>query len=237
MVSNVRADTRLAQYEHGLALVPASSIPAHLRTARASTYQRFGKRAFDLIIAAILLVVLLIPLLIALIAIRAETKGHPIFRQRRLGHNGTQFVLLKLRTMVNDAELVLIENPQLKDAMAVRWKIRDDPRVTRIGRILRNISADEVPQLVNVIRGEMSLVGPRPYLPHELNDEFGAHARLITSVRPGMTGLWQVSGRSNLMPIDRILFDEHYVARVNFATDLLILGKTFLDVLRAIGAH
>jgi exopolysaccharide production protein ExoY len=222
--------------ESTLTLVPASPIATHLRSAQDSMYRRFGKRAFDLVVASILLVVLLAPLLVILFIIRAESRGHPIFRQRRIGQHGKIFTLYKLRTMVHHAELILVENPQLKDAMAVRWKMENDPRVTRLGSFLRRTSIDELPQLLNVIRGDMSLVGPRPVQVSELAAQYGDAASLVTAVKPGMSGLWQVSGRSTLTYAERVILDVRYVAGCSLRLDLWILLKTIQVVILRHGA-
>ena len=210
---------------------------AHHPLPTASRYIRYGKRPLDCVVAAILLILLSPVLFAAMIAIRIESPGSPIFRQRRLGLDGSTFVVLKLRTMVHDAEVVLLENPQLRDAMAVRWKLERDPRVTRLGRFLRRFSIDELPQLINVLRGEMSMVGPRPYLTHELDGEFRFATSRITSVKPGMTGLWQISGRSTLTPAQRVHLDAEYASSVSFSNDLRIMLRTVWVVLRWIGAH
>jgi len=195
-----------------------------------------AKRAFDIVVSALVLFALS-PLFLALaIVVKRSSPGRVLFRQTRVGKDMKPFQCLKFRTMVDDAELILLENPQLRDAMAVTWKIPDDPRVTRAGRILRRTSLDELPQLWNVLRGDMSLIGPRPYLPKELKGEFGWHARRITSVRPGITGLWQVSGRSHLGPHQRIALDEKYVAGAGARTDARILARTVHMVLVNHGA-
>lgn len=184
-----------------------------------------------------ILLVLALPMLLMVGAIHFTSPGGPFYSQVRVGRYRSTFRCLKFRSMVKDADNLLLENPQLKDAMAVSWKLTDDPRVTPIGRRLRAHSLDEFAQLFNVLKGHMSLVGPRPYMPHELEGEFGRHAVTITSVRPGMTGLWQVSGRSNLAPIDRIALDECYVQHVTFRGDLSLLCRTVKIVLNRHGAY
>jgi lipopolysaccharide/colanic/teichoic acid biosynthesis glycosyltransferase len=139
--------------------------------------------------------------------------------------------------MKQDADHLIEVDPILKASYATNWKLPEDPRVTRSGRFLRNWSLDELPQLLNVIRGEMSLIGPRPYMPHELADEFGEHARVITAVRPGISGLWQVSGRSHLPPADRIALDERYVRACGLRTDLVIALRTVQVVIFRHGAY
>jgi lipopolysaccharide/colanic/teichoic acid biosynthesis glycosyltransferase len=138
--------------------------------------------------------------------------------------------------MYVDGDDILAGDPELTELYSANWKLADDPRVTPSGSHLRRFSIDELPQLLNVLRGEMSLVGPRPYMSRELRDEFGAHADRITSVKPGMTGLWQVSGRSQLSPADRIALDEIYVSNCGPIYDLRILFRTIKVVVRSHGA-
>lgn len=189
------------------------------------------KRSFD-VVAATLLLVALAPFLVVLaLIVKRSSPGCVLFVQTRVGKDMKPFRCLKFRTMVDNAEHILLENPQLRDAMAVTWKLREDPRITRVGGILRKTSLDELPQLWNVLRGEMSLIGPRPYLPRELEGEFGRHAHRITAVRPGITGLWQVSGRSHLIPAQRIALDETYVLNACLRADAHILARTVRMVL------
>lgn len=195
-----------------------------------------AKRAIDIVGSLTLLIALSPLFLILAIAVKRSSPGRVFFVQTRVGREMQPFRCLKFRTMVDNAELILLENPQLRDAMAVTWKIPDDPRITPLGRIMRKTSLDELPQLWNVFKGEMSLIGPRPYMPRELEGEFGWHARRITAVRPGITGLWQVSGRSHLGPAQRIALDETYVARVDSRTDARILIRTVKMVLINHGA-
>jgi len=194
------------------------------------------KRALDIVGSLILLLALAPLFLILALAVRKSSEGRVLFVQTRVGKDMQPFQCLKFRTMVDNAELILLENPQLRDAMSVSWKIPDDPRITPLGRILRKTSLDELPQLWNVLMGDMSLIGPRPYMPRELEGEFGWHARRITTVRPGITGLWQVSGRSHLGPAQRIALDESYVAQVHPRTDARILVRTIKMVLINHGA-
>lgn len=212
-------------------------VPESLVAPPDTAYTRWGKRMFDVVAGSALLLVAAVPMLLAGLTIWLTSQGEVLFVQERVGRNRRSFRCLKFRTMVRNADIILLENPQLRDAMVVSWKIPNDPRVTGIGRMLRQTSMDELPQLFNVVRGEMSLVGPRPYMPQELNDVFGRHALGITTVRPGMTGLWQVSGRSNLTPADRIALDETYVAGCNFRSDLMLLGKTMRVVFSRDGAY
>jgi lipopolysaccharide/colanic/teichoic acid biosynthesis glycosyltransferase len=174
-------------------------------------------------------------LLVAIVAVRWESQGPAVFRQRRVGHQGDLFTIYKLRTMVVDAE-------RQRDALLARneadgplFKLRDDPRVTRVGRVLRKLSIDELPQLVNVLLGHMSLVGPRPALPHEM-EMWAPPLRGRLRVRPGITGLWQVSGRSDCTFADYARYDLQYVEDWSLSTDLRILARTVPLVLRGSGA-
>jgi exopolysaccharide biosynthesis polyprenyl glycosylphosphotransferase len=174
--------------------------------------------------------------LIAL-AIRMDSPGSPIFRQTRVGRGGRDFMVFKLRTMYADAESrldALREHNDASDGML--FKMREDPRVTRVGRFLRRWSIDEVPQLWNVVRGDMALVGPRPPLPSEVSKYDREVARRLL-VRPGLTGLWQVSGRSDLSWDDSVRLDLYYVENWSLVLDALIVWKTLFAVFRRHGAY
>jgi len=193
------------------------------------------KRAIDVVGAAVL-ALLTAPLIAsAAIAIVACDGGPPWFRQIRVGQHGRRFVLYKLRTMGVDAERRKAALWPRNEVRGTAFKIRDDPRVTWVGRVLRRTSLDELPQLVNVLRGEMSLVGPRPSLPCEVAAH-SARERGRLVVKPGLTGLWQVSGRAAL-PFERWLeLDLEYVARRSVALDLWLLLRTVPAVLSGRGA-
>ncbi|MBN8424155.1 sugar transferase [Microbacterium esteraromaticum] len=193
------------------------------------------KRAFDIIAAALGLIVLS-PLLL-FIALRVRADGGPaLFRQQRVGLDGRTFTMLKFRSMVPDAEARLPELLAHNDGNGVLFKMRDDPRVTPIGRVLRRLSLDELPQLINVVRGDMSLVGPRPPLLSEVSDyESWAERRLL--VKPGITGLWQVSGRSDLSWEESLRLDLYYVENWSLAGDLVIIWRTVRAVAERRGAY
>lgn len=194
-------------------------------------------RLRDIVVAAVGLV-LLAPLFLAIaILIRATTRGPILFRQQRCGTGGELFACYKFRTMVPDAHWVLENDAALRESFARQWKLVDDPRVTPVGRFLRKSSLDELPQLWNVLKGDMSLVGPRPVQPNELRDQYGRHAAIVTLVRPGMTGLWQVSGRSTLPYEARVALDVQYVRHRSFWFDLLILIRTIPAILVSRGAQ
>ena len=173
------------------------------------------RRAFDLVVAGAALVVAGPVLLAAVVAIRLETRGHPIYRQRRVGKDGEPFDMLKLRTMVSGAEHV-------GAGLAVN---SGDPRITRVGRLLRRFSIDELPNLVNVLRGEMSIVGPRPTIQVQV-DQYTERQRRRLEVKPGLTGWAQVNGRASLPWHERIELDLWYVEHRSFLLDLRIIAMT-----------
>ncbi|MFB9545627.1 sugar transferase [Micromonospora sagamiensis] len=180
---------------------------------------------------------LLAPLLVLIaVAIRLDSRGPVLFRQVRVGQGGREFGVFKFRTMVVNADVMLAELAARNETDGLLFKMRDDPRVTRVGRLLRKWSLDELPQLANVLIGDMSLVGPRPPLPSEVARYDGDVARRLL-VKPGMTGLWQVSGRSDLSWEDGIRLDLYYVENWSLAADLTIMWKTFGAVLRSRGAY
>lgn len=197
------------------------------------------KRTFDVTAAAAILLTFL-PL-IALLSLALLTQGRPLMiRHRRVGRGGETFGCLKFRTMVVDAEAVLLrhlaDNPEARAEWDSSHKLKNDPRVTALGRVLRKSSLDELPQLFNVLRGEMSLVGPRPIVPAEVI-HYGTHIERYHEVRPGLTGAWQVSGRSDVSYDHRVALDCHYVASRSFGRDLGILLLTVPAVLKSKGSY
>jgi lipopolysaccharide/colanic/teichoic acid biosynthesis glycosyltransferase len=198
--------------------------------------QHLAKRMLDLTVAVAALVLSLPVLVGAVLAVKATSPGPALFRQRRVGRDGRPFTILKLRTMVADAEARRDDVLHLNEADGPLFKISADPRVTPVGRVLRKLSIDELPQLVNVVRGDMSVVGPRPALPSEVAEWAPElHDRLL--VRPGITGLWQVSGRSDCSFDDYVRYDLEYVDTWTVTTDLAILARTVPLVLLARGAR
>jgi exopolysaccharide biosynthesis polyprenyl glycosylphosphotransferase len=210
---------------------PVAGLPlVHVETPRYEGPKRFTKRSFDLIGAALLIVLFSPMLLIVAIAVKFSSNGPIFYGQERVGLNGKPFVMLKFRSMRHGADEELSRLLEAQGTMdRPLFKIRDDPRVTRVGEVLRKYSLDEFPQLFNVLSGEMSLVGPRPQREGEvaLYDK-SAHRRLF--VQPGMTGLWQVSGRSNLAWEDAIRLDLYYVENWSVAGDIAILWRTLKAV-------
>jgi exopolysaccharide biosynthesis polyprenyl glycosylphosphotransferase len=198
--------------------------------------RRLAKGAFDRVGAA-LGILLILPVLVAVaVSVKVTSRGPIFFCQERVGRDGRIFPMVKFRSMEVDAELRLEALAAENEGNGVLFKIRHDPRVTRVGRFLRRYSIDELPQLFNVLRGHMSLVGPRPPLPAEVG-HFGAdmHRRFV--VKPGLTGLWQVSGRSNLSYDESVRIDIHYVEHWSLLLDLMILWRTVGAVLRGDGAY
>ena len=220
-----------------VAIRPVAGLPLlHVERPELTGPRRMAKAAFD-VTAAALGLVLLFPLLLGIAAAVGLTSRGPVFyRQERVGRDGRAFPMLKFRSMVVDADQRLAGLQARSDGNGVLFKMKDDPRVTRVGRSLRRYSLDELPQLVNVLRGQMSLVGPRPPLPHE-TDRYGfdMHRRFL--VKPGMTGLWQISGRSDLSWDDSVRMDVRYVENWSFGMDLFILWKTFGAIRGGSGAY
>lgn len=198
------------------------------------------KRAIDLGLTVVGGTLVLPVFLLLALLVWLETRGSVFYTDRRLGRGGSLFSCIKFRTMVFDAEdalqRMLEENHEIREEYSKYHKLRYDPRITRIGRFLRKTSLDELPQLWNVLRGEMSLVGPRPYLPRESGD-IGEHLQEISRVYPGITGLWQVSGRSQSSFGERVEMDAHYIRNWSVWMDLLLLARTVGAVLSARGAR
>ena len=222
---------------HRAEFVPGQSVPLFELGPPVFEGVDFAlKRAFDLV-GATLLLVLLSPLLLAIVlAVRASSRGPIMFRSTRRGIGQRPFQCLKFRTMHSDAEELQAELDALNEATGALFKIRQDPRLTRVGRVLRRFSLDELPQLVNVLRGEMSLVGPRP-LPQRDYERLEDWHRKRYLVLPGITGLWQVSGRSELDFDDLVHLDFIYLEHWSLALDLTILLKTIPAVLSRRGAY
>jgi exopolysaccharide biosynthesis polyprenyl glycosylphosphotransferase len=208
----------------------------HLERPSASGGPHLLKNVFDRVLG-LALVIVLSPLLIGLaLAVRLTSRGPLLFVQHRVGRAGNEFKMLKFRSMYVDAEQRLGDLHALSDGNAVLFKLRDDPRVTGLGKLLRRFSLDELPQLINVLRGEMSLVGPRPPLPQEVALYAADDTRRML-VKPGLTGLWQVSGRSDLSWEESVRLDLRYVDNWSMTLDLLILWKTVRAVVLGSGAY
>jgi exopolysaccharide biosynthesis polyprenyl glycosylphosphotransferase len=219
-----------------LVVRPLGRFPVvYVEPVQRDGWRRTAKRSFDLVLAAAALILTSPIMLVAMLAIRVDSPGPVLFRQVRVGRNGRPFQVLKLRTMVQDAEARREKLLEANEADGPLFKMKDDPRITRVGRFLRKSSIDELPQLWNVVRGEMSLVGPRPALPHETE----AWDPLLTQrlrVTPGITGMWQVNGRSESSFEDYTRLDLYYVDNWSLLIDLAILAKTVPVVLLRQGA-
>ena len=227
-----------------------SSVP--VQSMQQSTTQTIGlerdrkalfpiaKRALDMLGAGIGLVLLAPFFLIVALMVRADG-GPAFFAHQRVGRGGKLFGCLKFRSMVVDSqtrlEALLASDPAARAEWEATRKLKNDPRITRIGRFLRSTSLDELPQLINVLRGEMSLVGPRPVQEAEIDRYYGASAAHYMAVRPGITGLWQVSGRSETSYESRVALDVSYVSRPSLLADFSILLRTPVAVLSRRGAH
>lgn len=216
---------------------PVAGLPlVHVETPRYEGVDRFCKRAFDVAVSAGLLLVLSIPLLVVALLVVTTSRGGVFFAHERIGKHGRPFRMLKFRSMVADADarLAALLKAQGTDDKPL-FKVTNDPRITRVGAFLRRYSIDEVPQLVNVLRGEMSLVGPRPQVAKEVALYDNAAARRLF-VEPGMTGLWQVSGRSNLGWDESVRLDLYYVENWSLTADLSIMARTIRAVVGKEGA-
>jgi exopolysaccharide biosynthesis polyprenyl glycosylphosphotransferase len=218
---------------------PVAGLPLiHVETPKYKGGRLYGKRIFDVIVSGALIIALAPVLLAIAVIVRLTTPGPVIFRQDRIGLRGRRFSMLKFRSMYVNAESRLVElvNTNRSEGNVVMFKMKGDPRVTPIGRILRRFSIDELPQLFNVFRGTMSIVGPRPPLEHEV-DQYAQHVHRRFLVKPGITGLWQVSGRSDLDWDETVRLDLYYVENWTMTGDLVILWKTVRAVIRSDGAY
>jgi exopolysaccharide biosynthesis polyprenyl glycosylphosphotransferase len=221
----------------GLTLKEFANVPlVGVNKVRLTGTDRILKTSLDIVLTSIGLV-LISPLLILVgILIKLDSPG-PIFHLRRvMGVNGESFNAYKFRTMREDADAVLAANPELREAFERDQKLKDDPRVTRIGKILRRFSLDELPQLFNVLRLEMSLVGPRMISPSEVG-RYNQWGMNLLTVQPGITGLWQVSGRSDVSYEERVRLDMHYVRNWTIWLDIQLLMRTIPAVIKGKGAY
>ncbi len=200
-------------------------------------FYEFVKRTFDIFVAVICLLVGLPVYLILVLAIVIDDPGNPIFVQERIGIHGGVFRMVKFRSMMTNAESQIERMTEAQREEFMReFKLKDDPRITRVGKFIRKTSLDELPQLVNVLKGDMSLVGPRPPLLIE-RDAYGGHLERVMSVRPGLTGYWQVHGRSDTEFQERIEMNEYYIAHRSIGMDVKILFDTVGVVLSGKGAN
>ena len=210
---------------------------AEVKEIKKSIYYQFGKRLMDIIFSLLLLIVFFPIIIILAIAIKLDSQG-PVLADtpRRVGRNGKLFKMYKFRSMVENAHEILRENPKYSMLYDVykkgSYKLKNDPRITAVGHFIRKHSLDEIPQALNILRGEMSLVGPRAYYPDELKNQQKKYphtidsVKVVLSVKPGVTGFWQVSGRSEINFDKRIEMDAAYVKKRSILYDLWIIAKT-----------
>lgn len=216
---------------------PLCGLPLlHMERPELRGIRRFTKESLDRSVAVLGLLFLFPALLCLAMAVRLTSRGPVFFRQERVGRDGRRFWMLKFRSMVDGAHGMATLIADGNDGNGVLFKLRADPRVTSVGRFLRRYSLDELPQLINVVRGEMSLVGPRPPLPEEV-ERYGTDMHRRFLVKPGLTGLWQVSGRSDLSWDDSVRIDVRYVENWSLMFDFMILWKTLGAVFRGSGAY
>jgi len=216
---------------------PVAGLPLlHVEEPRLEGITRWTKHTIDRSLAGIVLVCLFPFVPVVALLIKLTSPGPVLFRQVRVGKGGRSFTMFKLRTMVDGAEGAIEQLRPHNESVGPMFKMRRDPRVTTVGRVLRRLSIDEMPQLINVLRGEMSIVGPRPPLPSEVT-QYGENARRRFLVRPGLTGLWQVSGRADLPWEETVRLDLYYVDNWSPALDLLIVAKTLHAIVKGDGAY
>ena len=198
-------------------------------------YEHFLKRAIDLFGSSVLLC-LLSPVLLVVALLVWISDGPPVFYPRRVIGSRGEFNAYKFRTMLRNADAILAADPDLREAFTRNFKLKSDPRVTHVGIWLRKYSLDELPQLVNVLRGQMSLVGPRMITAEELS-KYGQYQELLVRVKPGLTGYWQVRGRQDVSYEERVRMDVQYITHWSLGLDLIILFETPLRVIRGEGAY
>ncbi|MBA3907911.1 MAG: sugar transferase, partial [Pseudonocardiales bacterium] len=208
----------------------------HVQRTRPSGERMVAKTVFDRVLGVLILLFLSPVLVLLALTIKTTSRGPVLFRQTRVGVDGREFTMLKFRSMVAGADRMVDQLRGGDDGNGVLFKMKNDPRVTRVGAVLRKYSLDELPQLINVLRGDMSLVGPRPPLPREVA-EYEGHTHRRLRLRPGLTGLWQVSGRSDLSWEESLRLDLRYVDNWSLALDLQILIRTFRAVAHGAGAY
>lgn len=221
-----------------LAVRPTNGVPLlRIHAPTLTRVSRLPKELLDRSLAAALLALLALPMLLIALIVRLDSSGPALFRQQRVGRYGDHFTMLKFRTMRADSEALRAELAHLnKNSDGLLFKVREDPRITRVGSFLRRSSLDELPQLINVVKGHMSLVGPRPPLSEEV-EEYTSDIKRRLLVKPGLTGLWQVSGRSDLPWDEAVRLDLGYVDNWSMGLDLSILLRTGSAVVRGTGAY
>lgn len=194
------------------------------------------KRVFDIILSIIALVLLSPVFLIISIAIKLDSKGNAIFRHKRIGKNGKEIYIYKFRTMVENAEEVMRNfTPEQMKEFKENYKLENDPRITKVGDFLRKSSLDELPQLINILKGDLSIIGPRPIIEEEL-ERYGRNKSTLLSVTPGLTGYWAANGRSCTSYEERMKMELYYVENISFKLDMKVFLKTVVSVIKRQGA-
>lgn len=207
-----------------------------LNVKKQMTLYKFTKRTFDLLSSTIALIILLPIFLILAILIRVDSKGPIIFGHKRIGKNGKIIKVYKFRSMVENADEVMRNfTAEQKAEFEKNFKLENDPRITKVGNFLRKTSLDELPQLLNIIMGNMSIVGPRPIVEKEVK-KYGEYADKLFSVKPGLTGYWQANGRSDTTYEERVQMDMFYIDNCSMLMDIKIIFKTFISVIKKEGA-
>lgn len=202
-----------------------------------STMYFFIKRVID-IIGSLVGIVLLSPVFLILgILVKLDSKGPVFFAHKRLGYHGELIKIYKFRTMVTNAEKLLDElSPEQKEEFSKNFKLENDPRITKIGNLLRKTSLDELPQLLNILKGDLTIVGPRPIIEKEI-ELYGKYGKKLLTVKPGLTGYWQVNGRSDTTYEERVQLDMYYIDHRSIGLDIKIIFKTFSEVFKKHGAR
>lgn len=206
------------------------------RTESKKEIYKIVKRGMDIFIASISLVLLLPLFLIITIAIKLDSKGKVIFKHKRIGKDGKEIYIYKFRTMVENAQdLIKSFTPEQKKEFRENFKLENDPRITKVGNFLRKTSLDELPQLINILKGDLALIGPRPVINDEL-EKYSTNKSKFLSVTPGLTGYWAANGRSNTTYEQRMTMELYYVDNISLKLDAEIFAKTVVSVLKREGA-
>lgn len=212
-----------------------SSVSCPKKEDKKSGYM-IAKRTLDIVASAIGFVVCILPMLIIIALIKLESPGPAIYVHHRIGKNGKPLPLLKFRTMYRNADTMIDQfTPEQMEEWQANFKLENDPRITRIGKFLRRFSLDELPQLINILKGELSIVGPRPVVEEEL-ERYGENKDVFLSVTPGLTGYWQAYARSTCTYEQRMKMELHYVKNASFCWDIKIMFATVGAVLKGHGA-
>jgi len=204
---------------------------------KSNIYSKYIKRMIDVILSFVALVILLPLFLIIGISIRLESKGPVFFVHKRVGKNGKIFKMYKFRTMVQNAEELIKQfTPEQMKEFKENFKLENDPRITKVGKFLRKTSLDELPQLINILKGELSIIGPRPVIGEEL-EKYEENKSKFLSVTPGLTGYWAANGRSNISYEQRMVMELYYIDNISWEMDLKVFLKTIISVLKKEGAR